>query len=184
MNGWKKAGRGTKARLAGTFDPQEAAVLRGLVAEVRQMLAGRSADNPADELAVLTGMRTGPSTRPDDRVLARLLPDFATDDPDLSAGMRSLHEPELIEAKDAAAVLVLDTLPEAGGRVELTPDQADSWLTALNDVRLALGTALDVSEDMPEDLPVDDPRAAHLGVYHWLTYVQDSLVQARMTVRG
>ena len=30
MNGWKKAGRGGKARLAGTFDTQEAAVLRGL----------------------------------------------------------------------------------------------------------------------------------------------------------
>jgi uncharacterized protein DUF2017 len=184
MNGWKKAGRGGKARLAGTFDPQEAAVLRGLVEEVRQMLAGRSADNPADELAVLTGMRTGPSTRPDDRVLARLLPDFSTDDPDLSAGMRSLHEPELIEAKDAAAALVLDTLPDDGGRVELTTGQADAWLAALNDVRLALGTALDVSEDMPEDLPVDDPRAAHLGVYHWLTYVQDSLVQTRMQIRG
>jgi hypothetical protein len=184
VNGWKKAGRGGKARLASTFDPQEAAVLRGLVGEVRQMLAGRSAENPADELAVLTGMRTGPSTRPDDRVLARLLPDFSPDDPDLSAGMRSLHEPELIEAKDAAAELVLDTLPEAGGRVELTPEQADTWMMALNDVRLALGTALDVSEDMPEDLPVDDPRAAHLGVYHWLTYVQDSLVQTRMQIRG
>ena len=183
MNGWKKAGRGGKARLAGTFDPQEAAVLRGLVEEVRQMLAGRSADNPADELAVLTGMRTGPSTRPDDRVLARLLPDFSTDDTELSAGMRSLHEPELIEAKDSAAVLVLDTLPEAGGRVELTPEQADTWLAAVNDVRLALGTALDVSEEMPEDLPADDPRAAHLGVYHWLTFVQDSLVMARMQVR-
>ncbi|MHA6621616.1 DUF2017 domain-containing protein [Pseudonocardia sp. DLS-67] len=183
MNGWKKAGRGGKARLAGTFDPQEAAVLRGLVEEIRQMLAGRSADNPADELAVLTGMRTGPSTRPDDRVLARLLPDFSTDDTELSAGMRSLHEPELIEAKDSAAVLVLDTLPEAGGRVELTPEQADTWLAAVNDVRLALGTALDVSEEMPEDLPADDPRAAHLGVYHWLTFVQDSLVMARMQVR-
>jgi hypothetical protein len=147
------------------------------------MLAGRTADNPADELAVLTGMRTGPSTRPDDRVLARLLPDFTTEDPDLAAGMRSLHEPELIEAKDAAAALVEESLPETGGRVELTPEQADSWLTALNDVRLALGTALDVSEDMPDELPLDDPRAAHIGVYHWLTFVQDALVQARMQVR-
>jgi hypothetical protein len=182
MNGWKKAGRGGKLRLVGVFDLQEAAVLRGLVAEIRQMLAGRSADNPADELAVLTGMRTGPSTRPDDRVLARLLPDFTTEDTDLAAGLRSLHEPELIEAKDAAAALVLEMLPEAGGRIELTPEQADTWLTALNDVRLALGTALDVSEEMPEELPPDDPRASHLGVYHWLTFVQDALVQARMRV--
>jgi Domain of unknown function (DUF2017) len=183
MNGWKKAGRGGKARLVGTFDAQEAAVLRGLVGEIRQMLAGRTADNPADELAVLTGMHTGPSTRPDDRVLARLLPDFTTEDPDLASGLRSLHEPELIEAKDSAAALVLDTLPEVGGRIELTPQQADTWLTALNDVRLALGTALDVSEEMPEEFPLDDPRSAHVGVYHWLTFVQDALVQARMQVR-
>ncbi|MCW2716595.1 MAG: hypothetical protein QOG20_2103 [Pseudonocardiales bacterium] len=182
MNGWKKSGRGQKVRLVATFEAQEAEVLRGLVGEVRQMLAGRTADNPADELAVLTGIRTGPSTRPDDRVLARLLPDFTTEDADLAAGLRSLHEPELIEAKDAAAALVLDTLSETGGRVELVPEQGDVWLAALNDVRLALGTALDVSEDMPEELAPDDPRASHLGVYHWLTFVQDGLVQARMKV--
>ncbi|MGH3586957.1 MAG: DUF2017 family protein, partial [Pseudonocardia sp.] len=99
------------------------------------------------------------------------------------AGLRSLHEPELIEAKDAAAAAVLEALPESGGRMELTVEQADTWLAALNDVRLALGTALDVSEDMPEDLTPDDPRASHFGVYHWLTFVQDALVQARMQVR-
>ncbi len=183
MDGWKKSGRGARQRIVANFEAQEAAVLRGLVAEVRQMLAARSGEAPSDELAVLTGLRTGPSTRPDDRVLARLLPDFTSDDPDLAAGLRSLHEPALIEAKDAAAALVLDTLPEAGGRVELTPDQADIWLTALNDVRLALGTALDVDEEMPDELPPDDPRGPHLGVYHWLTFVQDSLVQVRMQVR-
>jgi hypothetical protein len=182
VNGWRKAGRGARARLVASLEPQEAALLRGLVTEVREILAGRSADNPADELAVLTGMRTGPSTKPVDRVLARLLPDFSADDPDLAAGLRSLHEPALIEAKDAAAALVLETLPENGGRIELDPDQADVWLTALNDVRLALGTALDVSEDMPDELPEGDVRAAHLGVYHWLTFVQDELVQARMRV--
>jgi hypothetical protein len=184
VQGWKRAGRGGRARVVAHLERQEAAVLRGLVEEVLRMLDARTAQHPRDELAELTGLVTGPATKPDDPVLARLLPDFSTDDPDLSAGMRSLHEPELIEAKDAAAALVLDTLPEAGGRVELTPEQADSWMMALNDVRLALGTALDVSEDMPEDLPLDDPRSAHLGVYHWLTYVQDSLVQTRMQVRS
>jgi hypothetical protein len=164
------------------MDAQEVAVLRGLVDEVRRMLDARATEQPRDELAELTGLQTGPSTKPDDPVLARLLPDFATDDADLSGALRSLHEPELIAAKDAAAAVVLDTLPGAGGRVELTPEQADSWLAALNDVRLALGTALDVSEDMPDDLPADDPRAGHLGVYHWLTYVQDGLVQSRMAV--
>jgi hypothetical protein len=180
VNGWKKAGRGTKARLVGTFDAQEVAVLRGLLDEVRQMLAGRTSEHPADELAVLTGMRIGPSTRPGDRVLARLLPDFTTEDADLAAGLRSLHEPELIEAKDQAAKTVLDALPSGGGRVELTAAHSDVWLAALNDLRLALGTALDVSEELPDEVDPADPRAAHLGIYHWLTFVQDGLVHARM----
>ncbi len=183
MNGWKRSRRGGRLRLVTTLDAQEAAVLRGLVDEVRRMLGSRSDEQPRDELEELTGLQTGPSTRPDDPVLARLLPDFATDDSDLSGALRSLHEPELIATKDAAATIVLDTLPGEGGRVELTPEQADAWLAALNDVRLALGTALDVSEDMPDELPADDPRAGHLGVYHWLTYVQDGLVQSRMALR-
>jgi hypothetical protein len=180
MNGWKRSGRGARARLVGDFAPQEAAVVRGLIDEVRQLLDGRAAERPADELAVLTGMTTGPSAPPDDRVLARLLPDFTVEDPDLAAGLRSLHEPALVETKQEAVALVLRTLPPRGGRVELTADEADAWLAALNDVRLALGTALDVSEDMPDQLGPDDPRAPHLGVYQWLTYVQDALVQARM----
>lgn len=180
MNGWRRSGRGAKARLVATLEQQEVVVLRGLVGEVREMLAARSADAPADELAELTGIRTGSSIPPEDRVLARLLPEFSRDDPALAGALRSLHEPALIEAKDGAAVTVLESLPDGGGRVELTPEQADAWLTALNDVRLALGTALDIQEDMPEELPPDDPRAAHLGVYHWLTFVQDALVQSRM----
>ncbi|MGH3919863.1 MAG: DUF2017 family protein, partial [Pseudonocardiaceae bacterium] len=65
-----------------------------------------------------------------------------------------------------------------GGRVRLSDEQAQAWLAALNDVRLALGTVLDVTEDMPDELAPDDPRAPHLGVYHWLTWVQESLIQA------
>lgn len=183
MKGWRKTGRGARVRLVATLDAQEVAVLQGLLTELRDMLAGRAAAQPADELAALTGIRTGPSTRPDDRVLARLLPDFTREDPDLAAGLRSLHEPALVEAKEAAAAQVLAALPEDGGTVELTPDAADTWLTALNDLRLALGTALDVSEESADEFDPDDPRSAHMGVYHWLTFVQDALVQARMQVR-
>jgi hypothetical protein len=183
VNGWKRSGRGAKQRLVTSLEAQEAAVLRNLIVEVKQMLSSRVEENPTDELSVLTGIRTGPTSRPTDRVLARLLPDFTTEDADLAAGLRSLHEPELIEAKNAAASAVLEMLPAGGGKIELTPEQADTWLAALNDVRLALGTALDVSEDMPEELSPEDPRAPHLGVYHWLTFVQDALVQTRMQVR-
>lgn len=154
-------------------------MLRGLVGEVRRMLAERGADAPSDDLVELTGIQVGPSQLPADRVLARLLPDFSREDAELSGMLRSLREPELIEAKDANAAVVLGTCPADGGRVQLTISQAEAWLAALNDVRLALGTALDVTEETGDELPADEAAAGHLSVYHWLTFVQDSLVQAR-----
>ncbi len=157
---------------------REAGLLRGLVGQVRDMLGARVAATPRDELAELTGMTTGPTTAPTDRVLARLLPDFHREDATLSGGLRALHEPELVAVKEGVAGVVLDTCPTRGGRVRLSDEQAQAWLSALNDVRLALGTVLEVTEDMPDELPPDDPRAPHLGVYHWLTWVQESLIDA------
>ncbi len=174
MRPWRR----TAEHVVGTLDRQEALLVRVLVGQIREILAARSAQAPADELAEITGIHAGPSTAPDDRVLARLLPDFTRDDPDLAGGLRSLHEPELIESKDGVAALVLNTCPPDGGRVRLSIEEAYAWLSALNDVRLALGTVLEVTEDMPDELPSDDPRAPHLGVYHWLTYVQETLVHA------
>lgn len=182
MKNWRKKGE----RVLAGFEQQEAAVLRGLVSQLEDMLRARAEEAPQDPLSELTGIRTGPTESPNDPVLSRLLPDYHRLDPDNPAkeeldsvaALRSLHEPELVDAKVGVAAVVMETLPRDGGEVRLTFEQADAWLSALNDVRLALGTALDVTEDMPDELPDDDPRSPHLGVYHWLTWVQESLVQA------
>lgn len=173
MNGWRRRG----GLVLTTLSEREAGLLRGLVGQVRDMLAARVATTPSDELAELTGITAGPTTPPVDRVLARLLPDFHREDATLSGGLRALHEPELIAAKDGVAGVIMDTCPARGGRVRLSDEQAQAWLRALTDVRLALGTMLEVTEDMPDELPSEDPRATHLVVYHWLTWVQESLVQ-------
>jgi hypothetical protein len=177
------------------MDGHEAAVLRSLVESVTGLLDERASSAPQDELAALTGLRTGNSETPDNPVLARLLPDFQRTDPDkvapdsddlddaganVNGALRSLHEPEIIDAKRESARMLLASLPEAGGKVVLTQEQADAWLSSLNDVRLALGTNLGIDADTPESLEPDDPRAPHLDVYHWLTWMQDSLVQALM----
>jgi len=180
VNPWKRKG----ATIVGDMDRHEAAVLRGLVTQIDDMLRARAAEAPRDELAELTGIRTGASTPPDDPILSRLLPDFhrldeyppTEADLDSAAALRSLHEPELLDLKTGVAGVVLRTCPENGGRVKLTLEQADAWLSAINDVRLALGTTLEVTEDMPDELPPDDARAPHLGVYHWLTWMQENLV--------
>jgi hypothetical protein len=174
VNGWRRRG----GALVATLAEREAVLLRGLVGQIRELLAARVAASPQDELAELTGIIAGPTTAPTDRVLARLLPDFHREDTSLSGGLRSLHEPELLATKDGAIGVVLDSCPARGGRVRLSEEQAQAWLTALNDIRLALGTVLEVTDDMPDELPPDDPRASHLAVYHWLTWVQESLIQA------
>ena len=76
---------------------------------------------------------------------------------------------------------MLDTLPDTGGRIQLTQDQALAWLKALNDVRLALGFRLGVTEEFEEQwarLSDQDPQWAAFEVYAWLGAVQESLVQA------
>jgi hypothetical protein len=136
--------------------------------------------SPLDDVAALLG-NPGPDAPPDDPVLARLLPDAYRDDTEAAGEFRRFTEQELRSGKLAAAQTVLDTLPENGGRVELTEQDAQVWLRALNDVRLALGVRLDITEDTAQrsqDLDPADPRSAYLWVYDWLTYLQETLVRA------
>lgn len=163
------------------FETAEAALIADLVDQVRKLLADRRSASPDDPLAELTGITVGSSTRPTDAVLARLFPDFSADDPELSGGLRSLHEPGLLAAKDSAAMTLLDTLPRSGGQVRLDEATAVAWSQALNDVRLALGVRLGITEDDTDPPGADDPespQASMYSTYRWLSAVQDSLVTA------
>jgi Domain of unknown function (DUF2017) len=140
---------------------------------------GRPSD-PLDDLARLLG-QTGPSTPPDDPVLARLLPDAYSDDAEAAGDFRRFTEAELRDGKAAAARTVLVTLPEEGGRIQLSEEDAQVWLRALNDVRLALGVRLSITEDFDArkaDLDPADPRSAYMWIYDWLTFLQETLVRA------
>ena len=148
---------------------------------------GQDPENRADdEIAALEALlhEPAPGTAegiPHDPVLARLLPDGYRDDPEAAGEFRKYTEPALRDAKQQAAQQMLDSLPEGGGRVQLTADQAQAWLKALNDVRLALGIRLDVSEDFEDQwgrLTPEDPQWTAFEVYAWLGAVQESLVQA------
>src|ERR1700757_4934624 len=178
-------GGGVRAWLA----PAEASLLRSLVGQVMALVepedseAREPAQDADGELAALEAMVHGPGAEepPEDPVLARLPPDGYRDDPDAAGGLRKYTEPALRSAKHAAAQEMLDTLPEEGGRIQLTQDQALSWLKALNDVRLALGVRLGVTEEFEEQwgqLKPDDPQWSAFEVYAWLGAVQESLVQA------
>jgi len=176
--------RARLGRYVATFEAVEARLLSDLVDQVRTLLADRRSSVAPDPLADLTGMAVGPSTAPSDPAVARLLPDFSRDDAELSAGLRLIREPEVIAAKDAAAVALLDSLPRGGGTVRLEERTARSWLAALNDVRLAFGVRLGITDDDTEPgaatAEPDSPGYAMYVTYRWLSAMQESLVQAMM----
>ena len=136
-------GGGARAWLAAA----EASLLRSLVGQIMALVEAEESaaidTGPGDaELAALEAMsRARGGQPPEDPVLARLLPDGYRDDPEAAGEFRKYTEAALRSAKHQAALEMLDTLPEAGGR-PADPDQALAWLKALNDVRLALGIRL------------------------------------------
>ena len=193
MRKWKRVETADGPRFRSSLASHEAALLDSLVTSMLGMLEDRESSSPPDELEEITGMRTGNSQPPQDETMKRLLPDFyrsQTGHPagsataeSLNSALRSLHEPEIIDAKRQAAQQVLQTIPEGGGRFELTEDDAHAWAAAVNDVRLALGTMLDIRPDGPERLPADHPMAGHFDVYQWLTVLQEYLVLGLMDKR-
>ena len=76
MRTWSRKNSLSGVKIRSDMDAREAAVLRSLVGSVIGLLRDRAADVPTDELAAMTGLRTGHSTPPEDAALARLLPDF------------------------------------------------------------------------------------------------------------
>ena len=62
-------------------------------------------------------------------------------------------------------------------KLGLTEDQLNAWMGAVNDLRLVLGTRLDVTEDM-DAVQLDDPRAPAFAVYQYLTHLLSEIVNA------
>jgi hypothetical protein len=193
---WKRVETANGPRFRSSLAPHEAALLKNLVGAMLGLLDERESSSPTDELEDITGIKTGNSEPPRDPSLRRLLPDFHKSDDDdipsdpladssesLNAALRSLHEPEIINAKRVAAQQLLDTVPENGGRFELTEQGANAWITAVNDVRLTLGVMLEIGPQGPDRLPADHPLAAHFDVYQWLTVLQEYLVLVLMGQR-
>lgn len=172
----------TRKGIEAAPDEVEAAVLRRCVEDLLALLAEDEDEDddgqrPRDPLEALLGLPSGDAALPEDPALARLLPDaYPDDDPTASKEFRRYTEGDLRAGKRQHAATVLATLP-ATGRLRLDRDEADAWLGCLNDLRLVLGTRLEVTEDLdPADVADDDPRAQALQVYAWLGWLQDSLL--------
>ena len=148
------------------MEPAEVGIVSLLLDQLEQLL-----DADADDVG-------------GDPVMARLLPDGHRGDPELAADYRGLTEASLRSGKADDLATVRATLPVDGGEVRLDADQAAAWLRTSNDLRLALGTRLEISEDTepPEEITGEEDQ--QLAVYYWLTALQGSLVDALVAGRA
>ena len=176
-----------------TFSGFEADLIRSLASQLVELLRNEvAAPNGAmDPLEAMLDF-SGPTTEPDDPVLARLFPTAYPDDEEAAAEFRRFTEGALRDNKAARAAAIIDDLEEAGLPPELTRDGmmidveldqagAETWLRSFTDLRLALATRLEVEADDDERwaaLSDDDPRSQAHDIYQWVGYLQETLVEA------
>jgi hypothetical protein len=111
----------------------------------------------------------------DDPSLRRLTPPAHPDDAAMESGYRELVGNDL-EAQRRRA---LDVMERTIDEKQLDEEQITGWLAALNDLRLVLGTRLDVTEELyDEGIPERDPRAPLFAVYLYLGWLEEQIVAA------
>ena len=192
MKPFKKRRRGG---LTATFTAVEAHLLANLAGQVVELLRDRNgpAESDADPLAAQLGMG-GPSTPPEDPVLARLLPDAYRSDVDDSSEFRRLTERSLTSSKVQYAEDMIGSLVDGGlafgttmedesedVEIELDPGAAQSWLKCLTDIRLSLAVRLGIETEEDAMLVAesgDEAIVAMSEIYDWLGYVQETLIAA------
>lgn len=191
-----------RGRAVVVLNETEISVLRSQAVQLLQLIG--PGEEPAEGIDALlaSAFDDGPDQPPEDAVLARLFPD-AYGDPGLvpdedvraaSAEFRRYTENDLRSRKrrDARALIhSLDTLlPASQHRVplRLKPDECLPWLGALNDLRLALGTRLEISAEGDDEklfqLPDTDPRKQIVVVFLWLGGLQETLIDSLTALRS
>lgn len=125
----------------------EQELLRALLAELRALLG----DGEAPELR-------------------RLFPPAYDEDDEREPEYRSLMRGELVSGRLADARAVERTVAAS----TLDDDELEAWLRTLNDLRLVLGTRLDVTED-PYERGQESPE---LALYAYLSWLQEQAVEA------
>lgn len=177
------------------LDEVEVSILRSLAVQLMELIG--PGDEPVegeDPLAAL--FAEGPSEAPSDPALKRLFPDAYADETDelrsASADFRRFTENDLRTGKREHVLAVIRSLdaltPEGEGDevvLKLTADESRAWLGALNDLRLTIGTRLEVTDEDEGGelyrLPDSDPRKPMVLAYLWLGALQESLVETLLS---
>jgi hypothetical protein len=109
----------------------------------------------------------------DSPVLERLFPPPYGDDVERNEGYAALAHPELIEHRQAELEVVRSSIEATS----VDEEQLSAWMRSINDLRLVLGTILEIEEDgaAPQ---VDDDNAATHQAYEYLGYLLETIVGA------
>ncbi|MEM9034260.1 MAG: DUF2017 family protein [Actinomycetota bacterium] len=108
--------------------------------------------------------------------IRRLFPTAHPDDADAEADYRSMMRDQLLAQRLEALERVENSIEDD----EIDDELADAWMGVINDMRLTIGTILDVTED---DEPAFDPEAPDAAIrftYSNLNLLLGDLVEARM----
>ncbi|CAL9558370.1 hypothetical protein SUDANB145_04567 [Streptomyces sp. enrichment culture] len=185
------------------LDDVEISIIRSLAVQLLELIGpgpgGEASEDPLAEL-----FAEGPSEPPADPVLRRLFPDAYIDPEGTpqaaeaeqqrahSAEFRRFTENDLRAGKRENALAVVGSLDalaaasagEGGAVLKLSPDESRQWLSCLNDLRLAIGSRLDIADEDDTDLlyrlPDEDPRKPMVMAYLWLGGLQETLVATLM----
>lgn len=109
-----------------------------------------------------------------DPAVARLFPPAYPDDP-----LRNLEfETNLGAAPRSGKLEALDTVERTVEASTLTEDELLAWIGVVNDLRLVLGTRIEITEEATEDdFPSDDPRHETYRVYQFLGYLLQEMLE-------
>jgi hypothetical protein len=148
--------RRVRTASGGTYElrlpEDERSLLRDLVGQLRDLLVATT----------------------DDASVRRLFPPAYPEDADRDQEYHALVRDELLGGRLNGLDVVESTLEAE----RLDEEQVAAWMSALNDLRLVLGTRLDVDEELP-DLDPDDPMAPAYAVYEYLGWLLSQVVDAR-----
>ncbi len=164
-------------------------ILINLVEQLLELLGARNfahhyqSDDPFAQLMAATLMNMEPLSAPEDPVLNRLLPN-AYADPDAADEFRKYTEPRLRQIKQQHLMYLREQLvfpvDHELPKADIAITDAQQWLIAINDVRLALAVRLNVTPDSFEKfelLPDTDPQKSLFAVYFWLGGIQEKLIE-------
>lgn len=112
---------------------------------------------------------------PDDPSLKRFFPPAYGTDEARTEEYWSLMRDDLVSGRLAT----LDTIEETINATNVTEERLTGWMGAINDIRLVLGTKLDITEETERrGFGRNNPQTGALAVYNYLTWLLGQIVEA------